>query len=106
MGRWTLKTSISSDEPEPLDCLCFGPTVEPRGTAFQVKEGRIDEFVSRFKEKYGDRFIIKPSRQWLEEGLFGLGKPHPRTLEFLGDVFAVAIGNAASVCGKTTNRRL
>lgn len=82
------------DDPELLDCLRFGPTVEPRGTVFFVKPGQQDSFVRQFEAKYGDRFVLKPSAQWLEEGLFGPGQPHPRTLEFLGDYFAVAIAES------------
>lgn len=37
---------------------------------------------------------MKPSQIWLDEGLFGPGPIHPRTREFLGDVFAVAIGSS------------
>ena len=82
------------EEPELLDCLRFGPTVEPRGTAFFVKDGRLAEFTEKFERKYAGRFLLKPSQTWLDEGLFGPGPIHPRTREFLGDVFAVAIGSS------------
>lgn len=68
--------------------------MEPRGTAFFVKDGRLAEFREKFERKYGDRFVLKPSQTWLDEGLFGPGPIHPRTREFLGDVFAVAIGSS------------
>ena len=68
--------------------------MEPRGTAFFVKDGRLAEFTEKFERKYGGRFLLKPSQTWLDEGLFGPGPLHPRTREFLGDVFAVAIDSS------------
>ena len=44
------------------------------------------EFMARAREWLGSRAEVRPSRELVEAGWFGPGKPHPRFAERIGDV--------------------
>lgn len=44
------------------------------------------EFMARAQEWLGERADVRPSRELVEAGWFGPGKPHPRFAERIGDV--------------------
>ncbi len=67
------------------------PAIEPRATAFYIKEGERDAFELAFNQHFRDKFILYKTEEVIKMGLFGEGKIHPRTKGFLGDFFAVAI---------------
>ena len=90
-GQIDVENIDISQDRELLDCLYFMPTLETRGTAYHVKKECHEKFERLFNQKYGQWFILKPSEQWVKEGLFGQGEPHPRVMEFLGDYYSVAI---------------
>lgn len=47
------------------------------------------EFIARARAWLGARADVRPSRELVEEGWFGPGKPHPRFAERIGDVTLV-----------------
>lgn len=73
--------------------LSLKPSLEPRATAFYIKEGMQEEFEVEFKKEFEDRFVLLTHKQVLEMSLFGDKKPHPRFEEFIGDFIAVGKAN-------------
>lgn len=78
------------DYPELQDMLVRPHAVEFRAASLFVKEGSQEEFRKRFNELLGDHFILMSHKEFMESGLLGTGKPHPRTDGFIGDFVAVA----------------
>ena len=66
------------------------PSLEPRTTAFYIKDGRIQEFKTAFENKFKDRFLLLTKEEMLSSGILGEGIPQKRIEEFLGDLVAIA----------------
>ncbi|EXJ16795.1 alkaline phosphatase family protein [Imhoffiella purpurea] len=71
--------------PELEDALLLPLCGEPRAAFCYLRNGREADFVRYCEERLGDRIDLIPSRQLVEEGLFGIGKPHPRFMDRIGD---------------------
>lgn len=69
------------------------PALEPRTSAFYVKEECRKDFEVYFEQVYGKDFNLYPSAELLKHGMFGKGNVHPRFREFLGDYISVAREN-------------
>lgn len=80
-------------EKELLRMLKRYPAIEPRTTAFYVKDEYLETFPKYFLEKFGESFDLYTHKEVVEKKLFGPGAPHPRFEEFIGDYLAVAKGN-------------
>lgn len=74
-----------ADHPELEDCLLLPLCGEPRAAFCYVKAGRTETFTSYCRDVLADRIDVVPSAQLVEEGLFGLGRHHPRIMERIGD---------------------
>jgi predicted AlkP superfamily pyrophosphatase or phosphodiesterase len=74
-----------------LDLLRQPPTIEPRTTAFFVKDGEHETFQQRFLATYGRWFRLYTRAEILASGLFGGGPRHPMLEATLGDFVSVAI---------------
>ena len=94
-GHINTSNQYIGDYPEIMDTLKWMPSIEPRALAFSVKEGREMDFETAFLRHFGGDFILLPSQEVVDQGLFGRGKVHPRFKEFLGDYLAVAIGEVS-----------
>ncbi len=68
------------------------PSVDARAAAFFIKPDKKERFVERFHHHFRDFYLLIPSDRLVESGIFGIGIPHPRFREFLGDYMAIAIG--------------
>jgi len=55
----------------------------------------IDTFKERFTAEFKDKFILFAKEEFIEKRLSGPGKPHPKSLDFLGDIIAVATDDTA-----------
>ncbi len=62
------------------------PYLEARAGAFKVKAGRRAEFCQRFRETYGEDFLLKDVEELIEENYFGGRGEHAK---LLGDYIAV-----------------
>ncbi len=80
---------LASDE-ELCSCLRKAPSLEPRTTAFFIKEGRKKEFKEAFITKFADQFLLLTKEEMLSSGILGEGIPHKRIEDFLGDFVAIA----------------
>ena len=50
-----------------------------------------EQFVSEFNKYFRDYYILYKSDDFLKTNMLGDDEPHPRSKEFLGNYFAVAI---------------
>lgn len=81
------------DYPELSAMLKIPPSIEPsRALSFFVKDGMQEEFRNEFNKHFGDDFILMTKEEVFAENLFGFGKPHPKTYDFVGDFLAIATG--------------
>jgi len=82
------------NHPDLMDCLVMQPTCENRLAFFFVKPGRVDDVRRYFDHVWTDEFILIDSAVALEKGLFGMGSHKVEVRERLGDLMAVAKGDA------------
>ena len=81
------------DYPTLSDMLEIPPSVEPsRALSLFIKEGMKEEFKSEFIRLFGEDFILMTKEEVFKNYIFGPGKPHPRTYDFVGDFLAIATG--------------
>jgi len=78
------------DYPLVTDLLLRKPSLEPRAANFYVKEGKQSEFKILFNRFFSDKFKLYSKQEILDLKLFGEGKPHPLSLDFIGDFIAIA----------------
>jgi hypothetical protein len=81
------------EQQDLLDLLRRKPSLEPRATAFFVKDGCHELFQSRFQELYQNEYTLYTKEAFLKTGLLGVGEKHPKLEEFLGDYIAIAKKN-------------
>jgi predicted AlkP superfamily pyrophosphatase or phosphodiesterase len=84
--------TLLDEYPEIWECLIMPPCVEPRALSFFVKADRKRQFKRSFLKAFGQDFILLSQGQALRQGIFGPGRPHPKTLGVLGDFMAIATG--------------
>jgi hypothetical protein len=84
---------LVGDHPELADCLSIPLCGEPRAAFCYVRPDRTEQFERYCRAVLGERFELHRSRDLLEAGLFGLGEPHPRLHERIGDYTLIARAN-------------
>ncbi|MDR1905752.1 MAG: alkaline phosphatase family protein [Clostridiales bacterium] len=94
-GLTDAKLYDAEDYPDITECLYAKPSLEPRALSFFVKPEFLSVFPERFKAAFGDAFILKSGKEFLDEKFSGIGNPHPETLNFVGDYMALAVGDIA-----------
>lgn len=65
------------------------PSIESRCRSFFLKDDA-SGFRDKFQSALGDKFLLYSRQELLDAKLFGDGKPHPMTKEFIGEYVAVA----------------
>ena len=80
--------------PELLDKLVMQPTCENRLAFFYIKPGKVQAVRDYIERYWGDEFYLVDSDVALESGLFGKGPFHPSAHERVGDLIAIARGDA------------
>ncbi|MBQ2835383.1 MAG: alkaline phosphatase family protein [Clostridia bacterium] len=81
------------DYPEIQECLIIPASLESRALAFWVKEDMKKEFEERFRNAFGDEFLLMNKDKFLEKHLLGYGQKHPKIDDFIGNYIAL------STCG-------
>lgn len=94
-GQIDCKNEYLEDYPVLMDMLTVPPSVEPRALSFFVKQGKKEEFKQEFERIFGESFRLMTKKEVFDEKLLGYGTPHPKAEDFIGDFFAVAIGDVA-----------
>ena len=90
-GHTSTDYYVLSDYPKLFSMLKRSISIEPRATAFHIKDGYIDDFPEEFHKNFGDDFLLYSKEEVIEKKLFGTGKMHPKFIEFIGDYMAIAI---------------
>ncbi|HHU72378.1 MAG TPA: hypothetical protein GXZ21_10155 [Clostridiales bacterium] len=90
-GHGDLTHYVLRDYPKLVSMLKRPTAIEPRATAFFVKEEYIKEFPKEFKKEFGADFLLYLRDEVIEKEIFGHGLIHPRFKEMVGDYLAVAI---------------
>lgn len=80
---------LLEDGPGLASLLKFPLCGERRVAFCHVQDGRVAEFSSRARDWLGDRGDLRASRDLLDEGWFGPGRPHPQLAERIGDLTLV-----------------
>jgi len=83
-----------SNHPALLDMLVMQPTCENRLAFFYIKPGKISDLQAYFKKTWPDEFVLLDPDAALESGLFGEGPYIKNVQDRLGDLIAVARGDA------------
>ena len=81
--------------PDINDCLVIPPFIESRAASFFVKNDRKTDFERAFAANMGHDFLLMPKHDVFAKNLLGLGNPHPKTNDFIGDYLAVATGSVS-----------
>ena len=81
-----------NDYPELTECFLIPPFIENRLMSFFIREDLRDVFKERFNKLFANDFILMTRQEAIDKQLFGYGNPHKKTLDFVGDFIACAIG--------------
>lgn len=79
--------------PKILECLERETAIEPRATAFFVKEEKKDEFEKLFQKEFSEYYDLHTKKDVIESKLFGDGEENPIFRDALGDYLAIAKTN-------------
>mgnify|MGYP001827401854 CR=1 FL=1 len=82
-----------ANHPELEACLALPLCGEPRAAFCYLRPGRVQRFERYCGEVLGNKLDLWPSGDLLERGLFGLGAPHPRLRERIGDYTLIMRGS-------------
>jgi len=82
-----------ADHPELAACLALPPCGEPRAAFCYLRPSRVARFEAYCREVLGDKLDLIESQALIDQGLFGLGEPHPRLAERVGDVCLLMRGH-------------
>jgi hypothetical protein len=66
------------------------PAIEPRATAFFIKDDEKANFETMFEAKFGSYFELFTKEQFMQSGFLGFGKKHQLVDESMGDYMAIA----------------
>lgn len=92
-GHADLKHYILSDYPDLMEMLDRPISIEARAAAFYVKEECRKVFPEKFKEHFGDEFLLFSTEEMLEKQIFGDGVPHEKFRELAGDFLAAGVSD-------------
>lgn len=81
-------------QPELMNLLTLRPTGENRLTYFYPKSRKGDELIRRIETVYPGEFNLVDSERFLNDGFFGTGTLHPDVENRIGDLIAIAKGDA------------
>jgi hypothetical protein len=74
-----------ADHPDLADCLALPLCGEPRAAFCYLRTGRESRFLDYCHGPLGELVEVLPSQDLVEAGWFGLGQPHPRFADRIGD---------------------
>ena len=74
-----------ADHPGLTDCLALPLCGEPRAAFCYLRAGREDRFLDYCAGPLGTLVEVRPSRDLVDAGWFGTGRPHPRFSDRIGD---------------------
>jgi hypothetical protein len=86
------------------ECFVIPPFCEGRAASFYIKYDKRSDFERLFHNYFSGEFILLSKRDILSKELLGQGKTHPKTLDFIGDYVACAIGSK-TLCYRTLDAK-
>ncbi len=89
-GLTDVKPMKLFDDLEFVSTFRAYPAIEPRATAFFIKEEEKANFEALFEEKYGDYFELFTKEAFMLSGFLGFGTKHQLVDESMGDYISVA----------------
>lgn len=81
------------DDPEIQACLEHPFSLDPRGICFKIKPDMEEQFKQAF-QKYTADYVLFPSAELIQKGVFGDFTTHPQYQKYLGDYIAVGTNTA------------
>jgi hypothetical protein len=88
-GQIEISRHLLEDGDPVLSCLLAPPSCDPLVPSFHVRDGRVDEFASIFRERFGQTWALLTLDQVESLRLFGPGSLSSTTRERLGDFVAL-----------------
>lgn len=76
--------------PDILECLKRDPSIEPRATAFFVKDDMKSNFENLFNKYFKGYFDLYTKEEVIDSKLFGDGEENPKFRNQLGDYLAIS----------------
>lgn len=92
-GHINIENFILEDYPEICECLDKSPSIEPRATAYFVKEDKKEQFVNLFNNNFSEYYDLYTKEDVIASKLFGNGEENPIFADSLGDYLAIAKSN-------------
>lgn len=95
-GHVPLEDAVYIDDIEDMvDCLSRPLSLDDRIVSVALKSGKQKHFLDLFNRYLSQDFVLFSQQEVLDNHLFGYGKPHERSFDFIGDYII------ASVSGKS-----
>lgn len=89
-GHLNAENIMLEDYPDFIDCLRELPSIEPRATAFFVKDGKNLEFEQLFNKYFNEYFYLYTKEEVIEAKIFGDGIENPKFRNEIGDYLAIS----------------
>ncbi len=89
-GQCDGKTVYLEDYPQLTELLKMPPSIETRAISFFIKDGKEEQFKTEFNKIFGNSFRLMTKEEVFSENILGFGTPHPKTADFIGDLFALS----------------
>jgi len=86
---------LLTKHPKLWHALALPPSGESRASYLHVRPGRVEFVRAYLEEVLEGRFVVLDSEKALEAGLFGWGEVAPETPSRIGDLIAIARGEAS-----------
>lgn len=96
-GHLDAENIFLENYPDFLNCLEELPSIEPRATAFFVKNNMKETFECLFKKYFGDYFYLLTKNEVINMKLFGDGEENKKFRSELGDYIAISYTKKAFI---------
>ncbi|MCR5483922.1 MAG: HAD hydrolase-like protein [Bacilli bacterium] len=83
--------------PDIVDCLRELPSIEPRATAFFIKEGMNERFEELFNKYFSEDYNLYTKEEVINNKFFGDGEENPKFRSELGDYLAISHSKKAFI---------
>ena len=90
-------------DPYLMETSIMPPFLEPRFSSFFVKEHMKNQFEDRFTSIFKEDFMLMPRDELFQKGLLGIGSPHKKVDDFIGNYVAIATGQRGIHCNPRHN---
>lgn len=93
-GQTTISdTILINDCGQMVDCLSHPISIEGRCASVFIKPGKKEIFENEFSKYLAADFLLIPREEAFSAHLFGIGTPHSKANDFIGDYLIVGISN-------------